>query len=158
MNKKYIVLTIIVLIYIALLTRTTIAKYSEEYNIQSNAKIAKSVIILDIDNTKEYNNINKNSKMERLEFNIKNYNEIQISDVEMLYSIEIVGNDSALTYTLYNDNNKQIPLIDNKTNYIKIESINKAIHNYSLDIDCNNASENDNIDIYIKLNSIQKER
>ena len=67
-------------------------------------------------------------------FEVRNYDDKNINEVDMEYYIEIVSNtDQSINFELFNGESK-IPLINNKTNKIAINKENKEEHKYRLDI------------------------
>lgn len=93
-------------------------------------------------------------------FEVRNYDEKDINEVDMEYYIEIIANtDKSILFELYQGNNK-IPLENNKTQKIILKKENKEDHKYRLDIiyDKNKTqSEQDMKEkVEIKIHSIQK--
>ena len=93
-------------------------------------------------------------------FEVRNYDDKNINEVDMEYYIEIVSNtDQSINFELFNGENK-IPLNNNKTNKIAINKENKEEHKYRLDItyDKNKTDISQDIKekVEIKIHSIQK--
>lgn len=93
-------------------------------------------------------------------FEVRNYKEDELNQVEMEYYIEIISNtDEAIDFELYRGE-ENIPLNNNKTEKIKLTKEEKQIHSYRLEITYDKSkgvigkdiSEN----VEIKIHSIQK--
>lgn len=93
-------------------------------------------------------------------FEVRNYKEDTLNQVEMEYYIEIISNtDEAIDFTLFKGN-EEIPLNNNKTGKIKLTKEEKQTHSYRLEITYDNTkgalgkdiSEN----VEVKIHSIQK--
>ena len=92
-------------------------------------------------------------------FEVRNYKEENLNEVDMEYYIEIISNtDEAINYELYKGN-QQIALKDNKTEKIKLTKDEKQIHSYRLEITYDKTQgilEDINENVEIKIHSIQK--
>lgn len=155
---KYITLLIIIFMVILLfLCSISLAKNIEEVIINSGTQVAEPILIIennpsiDITATKNHGIYS---------FKVKNYNnQNKISDVDMKYYIQILLNtDESIDFKLYQDN-KQINLKDNKTDYIKMPKEEMISREYKIEItyDKNkNISVNDIIQkIQVKIHSEQ---
>lgn len=68
-------------------------------------------------------------------FKIKNYNKTgEITQVEMEYYIEILGNETNNILLKLKKENEEIKMIDNKTKKFLLNKDNKEEHKYSLEI------------------------
>lgn len=155
---KYITLLIIIFMVILLfLCSISLAKNIEGVIINSGTQVAEPILIIennpsiDITATKNHGIYS---------FKVKNYdNQNKISDVDMKYYIQILSNtDESIDFKLYQDN-KQINLKDNKTDYIKMPKEEMISREYKIEItyDKNkNISVNDIIQkIQVKIHSEQ---
>ena len=155
---KYITLLIIIFMVILLfLCSISLAKNIEGVIINSGTQVAEPILIIennpsiDITATKNHGIYS---------FKVKNYdNQNKISDVDMKYYIQILSNtDESIDFKLYQDN-KQINLKDNKTDYIKMSKEEMISREYKIEItyDKNkNISVNDIIQkIQVKIHSEQ---
>lgn len=157
-KMKYITLLIIIFMVILLfLCSISLAKNIEGVIINSGTQVAEPILIIennpsiDITATKNHGIYS---------FKVKNYNnQNKISDVDMKYYIQILSNtDESINFKLYQDNN-QIKLKDNKTDYIKMPKGEMTNREYKIEItyDKNkNISVNDIIQkIQVKIHSEQ---
>lgn len=155
---KYITLLIIIFMVILLfLCSISLAKNIEGVIINSGTQVAEPILIIennpsiDITATKNHGIYS---------FKVKNYdNQNKISYVDMKYYIQILSNtDESIEFKLYQDN-KQINLKDNKTDYIKMSKEEMISREYKIEItyDKNkNISVNDIIQkIQVKIHSEQ---
>lgn len=93
-------------------------------------------------------------------FEVRNYDEKDINEVDMEYYIEILSNtDKSITFELFQGDNK-IPLENNKTQKISLNKENKENHKYRLDIaydkDKTQTEQDIKEKVEIKIHSIQK--
>lgn len=93
-------------------------------------------------------------------FEIRNYKEEELNQVEMEYFIEIISNtDESINFELYRGEEK-IFLNNNKTEKIKLTKDEKQIHSYRLEITYDKLKgtlEKDiNENVEVKIYSIQK--
>lgn len=152
-----IVIGSIISILLGIVVGSSIAKYQEEKIIKVCANIAKP--ILEIEKQETFKITNTNYK-ESYMFEVRNYDEKEVSQIEMEYYIEIISDTNDIVeYNLYKGEEK-IDLTDNKTNKIYMSKENKDNHTYRLDIQYNkekdNSKENILKDIEIKIHAIQK--
>ena len=94
------------------------------------------------------------------DFKVKNYNsDEEITQIDLLYTIEILTKtDESISFRLYK-NNKEIQLENNKTQEILLTKNEKKEDNYKLEILYNNESTNKKDifqDIQIKVHSEQR--
>ena len=155
---KYITLLIIIFMVILLfLCSISLAKNIEGVIINSGTQVAEPILIIE-NNPSIDITATKNHGL--YSFKVKNYdNQNKISDVDMKYYIQILSNtDESIEFKLYQDN-KQINLKDNKTDYIKMSKEEMISREYKIEItyDKNkNISVNDIIQkIQVKIHSEQ---
>lgn len=113
---------IVIFFVILIISNKNIAKYIEKINIISKTKIAKPIINIEQDEKIIITKIDLEKEIE-YKFKIKNYNEDKVSSVEFLYYIQLESDilEELVNYTLVDlEENKEIELINNKTNDIKI--------------------------------------
>lgn len=108
------------------------AKCIDEYIIKGRMKIAEP--ILEIEN-KPIINITESQKYGEYIFKIRNYNNKEkITETDLKYYIEISPKlDSSIDLELY-QNEDEIKLTDNKTEYIKISKDQKEEREYKIKI------------------------
>lgn len=98
----------------------------------AEGKIAKPIFI--VDNNPEIE-ITAKQKEGYYYFKVRNYELEEISQVDMQYNIEIIGDiDEAIIYTLYREE-EQIPMQANKTQTQKLTRNQKEEHNYCLKVE-----------------------
>ena len=148
---KYITLLIIIFMVILLfLCSISLAKNIEGVIINSGTQVAEPILIIennpsiDITATKNHGIYS---------FKVKNYdNQNKISDVDMKYYIQILSNtDESIEFKLYQDN-KQINLKDNKTDYIKMSKEEMISREYKIEI---TYDKNKNISVNDIIQKIQ---
>ena len=93
-------------------------------------------------------------------FEVRNYKEDELNQVDMEYYIEIISHtDEAIKFSLYQGENL-IPLQENRTQKIKLTKEEKQAHSYRLEMVYDKekaAKEKDiNENVEIKVHSIQK--
>lgn len=121
--KMMVLIGLTFMIMVLFFSGYSFAKYVEQRIIQSNTQIAEP--ILEIENNDEnIINISENESTGEYQFKIKNFkfeNQIKkVTDVDMKYYIEIQSQgDDVLKMKLF-ENDKEIPLINNKSGYINI--------------------------------------
>lgn len=126
-------------------------------NIETNAKIAEPILIVENNPVVE---MNGRKQKEYYDFKIKNYKENgEITQIDLNYNIEILSKtEDAISFKLYREG-QEIPLQNNKTENMKLEKGDVQEHNYQLEIIYNknqNRSISDIIqDVQIKVHSEQ---
>lgn len=93
-------------------------------------------------------------------FEVRNYKEDELNQIEMEYYIEIISNtDDAIKFNLYKGD-EEITLSNNKTEKIKLTKEEKQTHSYRLEITYDKLKgtlEKDiNENVEVKIYSIQK--
>ena len=146
MKKKIFIIFFVVLI----INNKNIAKYIEKINIISETKIAKPIIEIENYEKIVITKIDLEKEIE-YKFKVKNYNEDQVSNLRFLYYIEIESDISKelVEYKLiYLEENKEIELINNRTQNIKMLS-EKYEKEYMLIAKLKEENLNGNINIKI---------
>ena len=112
----------------------SLAKGIEETIISSNTQIAEPILI--IENNPSID-ITATQNVGTYFFKIKNYNENKLSDVNLKYYIEIISNvDESINFKLY-ENEKEINLNNNKSDYLKLSKDIRKENEYKLQITYN---------------------
>ena len=148
--KKRILIIIIIFFIILIINNKNIAKYIEKINIISKTIIAKPIINIEQDEKIVITKIDIEKEIE-YKFKIKNYNENEISNMEFLYYIELQTNipERLVECKLVDlEENKEIELINNKTNEFKIKK-KKYEKEYKLITKLKDEKLNGNINIKI---------
>lgn len=149
---------ILSIIVIIMLCGYSMAKCIDEYIIKGRMKIAEP--ILEIENNPIIN-ITESQKHGEYIFKIRNYNNKEkITETDLKYYIEISPKlDSSIDLELY-QNEDEIKLNDNKTEYIKISKDQKEEREYKIKItyDKNNTAEVGDIleQIQVKVHTEQE--
>lgn len=156
---KFSDIVILFLVFILIsLAGVTFARFQTSINGKVISKIAKPILEVDKEESLVLTALAPNASYS---FDVRNYNEEEINDVQMEYYIEILPHDKELvSYELYKDDNK-IEINDFKTDKIELNSENKEVHKYRLDITYNENTdnlmkENSEHKIEIKIHSVQK--
>lgn len=159
-NKKKIKILIIalclILFILSIFTTDTFSKFFGKIFGESKTEIAEPIFLLEHTDKKVVDNSNQEIDYY---FNVKNYNDSSVNEVNLKYMIEITPiQDKAIILTLYKDNQK-IDLNEQKTSYIEIGHTTKQEHKYRLNVKYNkNNQENSydiNSNIFIKAYAIQ---
>lgn len=151
-----IALIIIVILLLILFCGKTFSKFKKSINSNGIAEIAKPIFI--VDGT-------ENIKIDGIEdtiynFNIKNYDGFEISDVEMNYTIEIVNDSEANLEFELTKNGEMQTLTNNKTEEMTINGITRTTDSYELKIKYNDNPaivEDITGNVQIKVEAIQQE-
>lgn len=101
-------------------------------NIETNAKIAEPILIVENNPTIE---INGKKQKEYYDFKVKNYKENgEITQIDLTYNIEILSKEEeTISFKLYK-NNQEIFLENNKTEDMKLEKEKAQEDCYQLEI------------------------
>ncbi len=150
---------LIFLLIIILLGNITYAKCKTYYNAQVNSQnIAVPIIELWAED-QIIDEVKYNSSRD-FSFSIRNYSETEISQVDMLYTIEIVNSneDFPIEFKLYDEDLNQIELFNNISEILEIDKEIQTNNIYTLVAICNDENIQDNsiTDINIKVNAWQK--
>lgn len=128
--KKIIKIIILIIYFLNIFIIYSFSKYLyNEDDISLYIKIAKPILILNTDNTIIYDkDLNDNI----FNFNISNFENNKISDVNFKYYIKIESNIiDNISYQLYL-NDKEINVINNKSEEIILYNKDKNIQNFIL--------------------------
>ena len=133
-----------------------LAKYNITKGTISKTKIAVPVLEVEGYESAKISAINN---IGYYDFVVKNYNNDNISEVPLNYTIEVVSNvDNSISFKLYKEN-EEIILNNNKTNTIYIEGEEEIEHSYRLEVAYDKTKNNSEQDILenvqIKINSEQ---
>ena len=155
-KQELFIIGIILIIGITFFSGVSVGKAVYNTNIKNNTQIAKP--ILEVEKGSEIIITEENKKGEYT-FIVKNYNQEEISQVDLTYYIEILENDldSAIQYQLYK-NNEKLELKENKTEEMTFHKDLKEEQNYTLKVmydDSKNSIEDIMQDIQIKVHSEQ---
>lgn len=151
-NKKNRFITAGVIVFIIMLVMFcgySMAKMLEEVVIKGKAQIAEPILVVennpavDITETQNYG---------EYVFKVKNYNEQnKLSETDLKYYIEILSNaDESVDIELYQDEN-QIELNENKTEYMKISKNQKEEIKYKIKVKYDKNKSNTFEDILGKI-------
>lgn len=157
-NNKLMTGFILSIIVIIMLCGYSMAKCIDEYIIKGRMKIAEP--ILEIENNPIIN-ITESQNYGEYIFKIRNYNNKEkITETDLKYYIEISPKlDNSINLELY-QNEDEIKLNDNKTEYIKISKDQKEEREYKIKItyDKNNTAEVGDIleQIQVKVHTEQE--
>lgn len=158
-NKgKNIEITILLLLLILIsLVGITIAKYQTSVKGKAIAQIANPIFEV---RREESLLLTALAPKASYVFEVRNYNEKNINEVDMEYYIEILSNtDKSITFELF-QGDKKVALKDNKTEKISLNKENKENHKYRLDIiydkDKTQTEHDIKEKVEIKIHSIQK--
>lgn len=157
-KKKIVILILLILtILLGILVGISFSKYQSKLIGQAFANVAKPVLEVRREQSLLLTALAPKASYV---FEVRNYKEDTLNQVEMEYYIEIISNtDEAIDFALFRGD-EEIPLRNNKTEKIKLTKEEKQTHSYRLEITYDNTkgelgkdiSEN----IEIKIHSIQK--
>lgn len=130
-NKKRTFI-IILIITIFLLSGYSFAKIIDQTIIKTNAEIAKPIFILE---DSPIMDITTNQNIGTYSFKIKNYdNKDRLTDVKLKYFIEIFPKlDKCVTLKIF-ENNEELQLENQKTDYISLSKDQKEEKEYKIEI------------------------
>lgn len=119
---------IIIIIFVLILSRDSFGKYYKKFNLESDNKISKAIILVENDS-----NININSTENRtFSFKIKNYNNEEISGVDIEYYFKIHINNKFLIKIYKNE--EEIKQKNNETKKCLLSKNIKQEDFYKIDI------------------------
>lgn len=158
-NKKREISLIVISIMILILffSGYSMGKAYSNTDIQANAQIAEPILVVENNPPIE---VNGKKQKEYYNFKVKNYKENgEVTQIDLNYNIEILTKtEESILFKLYRDD-EEIPLINNKTDNIKMEKSTAQEHNYRLEIQYDktkNTSIDDIIqDVQVKVHSEQ---
>lgn len=158
-----IALAIVLLIIILLLWwlflggSNVFSKYKRNISSNSITEVAKPVFVVDgVDDIKI-----DGIKGTTYNFSVKNFDEKEISEVDLDYEISIENNSKADFDFILTKDGQTVPLSNNKTNILTLSNVGKQSDNYTLSIKYNNNSaitEDITGDIQIKVEAVQAEK
>lgn len=156
-NKIILITILFLIILLGILVGISLAKYQSKINTKAFANIAKPVLEV---RREESMIITALAPKASYVFEIRNFKEDELNQVDMEYYIEIISHiDDSIKFELYKEDT-QIPLKKNKTEKIKLTKEEKQTHSYRLEITYDKTKGtlekdiNDNVEI--KIHSIQK--
>lgn len=134
--KKILKITLIILLIILLILllmmffgSSTFSKFKSKVSSSGIAEIATPIFNVEGVNSIK---IDKNNSS-KYNFSVSNYKNTNISQVEITYYIEILNNSEAnLSFSLYDANNKQVKLVDNKSGLFTLKKNITQKDNFSL--------------------------
>lgn len=164
-KKKKIIKTILIIVVMMIflllcwlfLGGKSFAKYQKEIDSNHSLEIAKPVFVMDGAD---------NIKIDGVEdtvyhFSVKNFDDSEISEVDMKYAIQIVNNTEADLEFILTKDGESIQLEGNKTNFISLSSLTKQEDHYELKIKyLNHSATNEDINgnVQIKVEAVQVEK
>lgn len=157
-NKKVILLLLLLLvILLGILVGASFAKYQSKIETNAFAKIAKPILEVRREQSLLLTALAPKASYV---FEVRNYKEDELNQVEMEYYIEIVSHtDEAINFCLY-QGEEQIPLKENKTEKIKLTKEEKQTHAYRLEITYDRTKgkikKDINENVEVKIHSVQK--
>lgn len=158
-GRKKLILSIIILgIICTACTTFAFAKYSTQVIINASAKIAKPIIKMKGEETREITILSPKTSYS---FSVKNYNEAEeINEVAMRYYIEIISEKLEILEVNLYKGEEEIKLIDNKTEQMDLKIGEKQEDNYYLEVEMvddieETLLENIQMNLEIKIHSIQ---
>lgn len=156
-NKKTILVIIIFLIIFS--RQISNAKYVKTEIIKVNQAIATPIIEIEEGDSIKINNTNR---IGEYKFVVKNFNVQEISEINLIYTIEILINsdlEKNAKFKLYN-NESEVELVNLKTKPILIRGNQKNESNYRLQMDYTEVEECQNLsgEIQIKINVEQEQQ
>jgi len=156
-NKIWLILSILIIILLGILVGISFSKYQEKIIGKGFATIAKPVLEVRREQSLMVTALKPKAVYT---FEVRNYAEEELNEIEMEYYIEILSaTDESIEFKLY-QGEKQISLVSNKTEKIKLAKEEKEIHSYRLEViydkTKNTTQEDIDTNVEIKIHSIQK--
>lgn len=156
-KKRILLLLLILVILLGILVGASLAKYRSMLAGKAFANIAHPVLEV---RRQQSLLLTALAPKASYVFEVRNYKEEELNQVEMEYYIEIISHtDEAIHFELY-QGDKQIPLTKNKTKKIKLTKDKKEVHSYRLEITYDNTKgqlgKDINENVEVKVHSIQK--
>lgn len=156
-GRVIVLILLILTILLGILVGISFSKYQNKLIGQAFANIAKPVLEVRREQSLLLTALAPKASYV---FEVRNYKEDELNQVEMEYYIEIISNtDEAINFTLYREDEK-IPLSNNVTEKIKLTKEEKQIHSYRLEITYDKSKGTLGKDITenveVKIHSIQK--
>lgn len=159
--KMMVLIGLTFMIIVLFFSGYSFAKYVEQRIIQSNTQIAEPILEIE-NNDANVINISANESTGVYQFKVKNFkleNQVKkVTDVDMKYYIEILSQeDDGVKMKLF-ENDKEIPLINNKSGYMTIYKNTPEERIYKIKISYDKEEENKkeiNQTVQIKIHSEQ---
>lgn len=156
-NKIVLLLLLIFIILLGMLVGISFSKYQSKLEGQAIANIAKPVIEVRKEQSLLLTALAPKASYT---FEVRNFKEEELNEVEMEYYIEIVSHtDEAINFKLFRGE-EQISLNNNKTEKIKLTKEEKQTHSYCLEITYDKTKgeigKDINENVEVKIHSIQK--
>ena len=156
LNVILIILLILILFLLGILGGKTYSKYKRTVESNGIAEIAKPVFIVDNDNEIKIDG----NEDTTYTFSVKNFDSVNISDVEMKYTVEILNNSKANLEFELKRNGEIQKLTNNKTETLIINGITRSTDNFELKIKYNDNPaivEDITGNIQVKIEAVQQE-
>ena len=156
-EKSIILILLILTILFGILVGISFSKYQSKLTGQVFASIAEPIMEVRKEQSMLLTAL---APKATYVFEVRNYKEDELNQIEMEYYIEIVSNtDDAIKFNLYKGE-EEISLNNNKTEKIKLTKEEKQTHSYRLEITYDNSKgeigKDINENVEIKIHSIQK--
>lgn len=155
-SKIILLILLIIIILLGILVGISFSKYQSRLEGKVIANIAKPIIEVRKEQSLLLTALAPKASYV---FEVRNFKEDELNQVEMEYYIEIISNtDEAIKFKLYNGD-EQISLNNNKTGKINLRKEERETHSYRLEITYDKTKgKMKDIDenIEIKIHSIQK--
>lgn len=131
-NHRILITIIIIFIISLLFVGYTFAKSIESVMIKTTSQIAEPILVIENDPSLDITAIENEATYN---FTIKNYNENdKMTDIKLRYYIEILSNvDETIDMRLY-EQEKEIQLNENKTQYIEVSNKEKEEKQYKIKV------------------------
>lgn len=129
-----LVLIILIVLSWLIFGGKTFSKHIKQVASNSAEQISKPVFIVDGASNIKIDGINDTV----YNFSVKNYDDAEISEVDLDYYIEIVNDSKADLGFILTKNGESIDLNNNKSKFIELSSLSKQDDNYQLKIKHNN--------------------
>ena len=131
-NYKILITILIIFIISLLFVGYTFAKSIESVLLKATSQIAEPILIVENDPSLDITAINNEGTYN---FTIKNYNENdKTTDVKLRYYIEVLSNVDESVYIKLYENEKEIELQNNKTEYIEVSNKEKEEKQYKIKV------------------------
>lgn len=156
-SKIVLLLLLILIILLGILIGISFSKYQSKLEGKAIANLAKPVIEVRKEQSLLLTALKPKASYV---FEVRNFKEDELNEVEMEYYIEIVTHtDEAISFDLYRGEEK-IPLNNNKTGKINLTKEEKQTHSYRLEITYDKTKgeigKDINENVEVKIHSIQK--
>lgn len=155
-ESKIFLLLLLLIILLGILIGISFAKYQSTVAGKTFASIAKPILEIRKEQSLLLTALAPKASYV---FEVRNYQEEELNQVEMEYYIEIISHtDEAIQFTLYRGDTL-IPLKNNQTQTIKLGKDKEETHSYRLEITYDktkgNLGKDINENVEVKIHSIQ---